>query len=135
MKLIESNWQPSDRQLRQFGIICVFALPLVAWVWGASWSVIGVLAGIGLTIAIVSLVFPQAVKPLFLGLMIVALPIGMVVGELAMLLIYFGLFLPISLVFRLLGRDPLERKLDRNAKSYWQSKKQPRSAASYYYQS
>jgi hypothetical protein len=57
------------------------------------------------------------------------------VGELAMLLIYFGVFLPIGLLFRTAGRDALQRGFDRNRKSYWQVKKQPRDGASYFRQS
>ena len=77
----------------------------------------------------------RRIKALFLALAIVATPIGMVVGELALLLIYFGCFLPIGLVFRLFRRDALQLTIDRQAESYWERKRQPRSAASYYRQS
>ena len=78
---------------------------------------------------------PQTLRPLFIGLSLITIPIGAVVGELALLLIFFGLFLPLGLVFRLMGRDPLERTLDRSAATYWRRKKQPDSAARYYRQS
>jgi hypothetical protein len=44
-------------------------------------------------------------------------------------LIYYGMFTPVGLAFRVAGRDPLHRKLDRAAKSYWQVR--ARSPASY----
>lgn len=135
MKLVEINWQPTDRQLRQFGGICSVALPAVAWLWGASLNVVAILATIGLAIALVGMIAPRALKYLFLGLSLVATPIGVVVGEVAMLVIYFGCFLPIGLVFRVLRRDALRLRLDRNATSYWESKKQPTKLASYYRQS
>lgn len=31
MRLVQMDWHPQDRQLRQFGIICLLALPLVGW--------------------------------------------------------------------------------------------------------
>jgi hypothetical protein len=135
MKLVEINWQPTDRQLRQFGEICFVALPAIAWLWGASLSVIVILAAIGLAVALVGMIAPPALKYLFLALSLVATPIGVVVGELAMLGIYFGCILPIGIVFRFLKRDALRLQLDRNAASYWESKKQPTSLASYYRQS
>ena len=135
MKLIAINWHPNDRQLRQFGIICLVALPLVGWIWGAGSSTLGVLAGIGLLLAVAGIVKPRILAPLFLGLTLVATPIGMVLGELAMLLIYFTIFLPIGLAFRLLKRDALRLKIDRDTASYWQAKKQPKNMASYYRQS
>lgn len=134
MKLVELNWTPSNRQLRQFGILCLFALPLIGWLWGASPTAIGVLTVIGMITAAVSLLAPTAVKPLFLGLSIIAIPIGMVVGELAMLMIFLGVFLPIGLVFRMMRRDALALQFNRSSETYWQPKKQAQSTTSYYRQ-
>jgi len=64
--------------------------------------------------------------------MLAAAPMGMLVGELAMLGIFLGVFLPISLVFRLMGRDALRLKIEKNVESYWQTKKQPEQVSSYY---
>ena len=135
MKLIEFNWQPTDRQLRQFGVICLFALPTVAWLWGGGTTLVITLALVGLLLAIVGMAVPSGLKPVFLALTIAATPIGMVVGELAMLAIYFCVFLPFGLVFRLAKRDSLGLRLDQDCHSYWQAKKQSASNASYYRQS
>jgi hypothetical protein len=80
-------------------------------------------------------VLPKALKPLFVALSLAATPIGIVIGEVAMLLVYFGVFLPIGLLFRLKGRDALERNIDRSAKSYFRPKRQPADPAHYYRQS
>ncbi len=135
MKLIEANWNPTSRQLCQFGVICAFALPLIGWLWGATSTVLGGLAGTGIVLAILGLTVPVVVKPVFVLLMLVAMPIGLVIGELAMLIIYFGVFLPIGFGFRLIGRDALQLTLDRDAETYWQPKRQPKDVASYYRQS
>ena len=60
--------------------------------------------------------------------------LGMLVSEIAMLIIYFGIFLPIGLVFRLLKRDALQLKIDRSAASYWQEKSEPESVSRHYRQ-
>ena len=135
MKLIEINWQPTDRQLRQFGMICLVALPAIAWLWGGTATIITALAVTGLVLAMVGWAAPAMLKPVFLALTIAATPIGMVVGELAMLIIYYGVFLPFGLVFRILRRDSLELKIRRDQDSYWEAKKQPSDVASYYRQS
>lgn len=135
MTLVEVNWKPTGRQLRQFGVISLVALPLLGWLWGGGAQVVAALAAVGLAIAVIGLAVPAAIRPVYLAMTLVAVPIGIVLGELAMLLIYFGLFLPIGLVFRLVRRDALERKLDRSAPSYWRLKKQPRGPASYFRQS
>jgi hypothetical protein len=135
MSLIDINWRPTHRQLRQFAVICFIALPLVGILWTRRLDVIAALAGIGFVLMLVGWFRPAAVKPVFLALTLIATPIGIVVGELAMLTIYFAVFLPIGLVFRLLRRDELQLAFDPRTKSYWQAKPQAKGAASYYRQS
>jgi hypothetical protein len=69
---------------------------------------------------------------MFVGLSLIAAPFGMVVSELLLLLIFFGLFLPIAIVFRWLQRDALQRKVEIDRQSYWSDKNQPTSIDSYY---
>ncbi|MGI9471517.1 MAG: hypothetical protein ACR2NZ_08305 [Rubripirellula sp.] len=135
MSLVELNWKPSQRQLRQFASICLIAIPAVAWLWGASGTPLAIAGLAGGVIAVVGWISPNWIKPLFLLLSLIAIPIGWVIGELAMLLIYFAVFLPFGLIFRLINRDALHRGLDHDSKTYWTPKKQPSSVASYYRQS
>jgi hypothetical protein len=46
-------------------------------------------------------------------------PIGLVVSFMILSALFYLLFTPVSLVFRLLGRDTLHRKSDCQAGSYW----------------
>ena len=64
---------------------------------------------------------------------LIAFPIGMVIGTLALVLVFYGVITPIGLVFRLIGRDPLHRRYDREASSYW-IERRPRPAAKRYFQ-
>ena len=51
--------------------------------------------------------------------------VGSIVAPIVMTLIYFVTVLPTGLIMRLLGKDLLKQKLDKNAKSYWIERKQP----------
>ena len=135
MTLIEINWRPASRQLRQFAVISLAIFPLLGWLWGASSAAVSLLAAIGLVIAIAGLLRPAIIRPIFLGLMIVTIPIGIVAGELALILIYVAVFIPIGILFKISRRDALKLKIDRQAKTYWQPKKQPRGPEQYYRQS
>lgn len=135
MSLVTANWKPIPRQLRQFGLLCALALPALAWLWSLGSGWISALALVGAILAVLSWCLPTAVKPIFIGLMLVTLPIGWVLSELILLLVYALLFVPMGCVFRCLGRDRLQRKFDRQHESYWEPKSQPRSVASYYRQS
>ena len=142
MKLIDINRNPTDRQLKQFGVAALIFLPLIGWlatvkplmIEAANLPLLGGLAAVGLALAVLGFLKPRALEPVFVGASLVTLPIGLVVGEAVLLVIFYGLFAPMGLVFRLIGRDALQRQLDRGAKSYWQSKRQPDSPARYYRQ-
>jgi len=89
-----------------------------AWMdW--NWTISFVLLGIGLLIWIISLISTKAVKPIYLFWMAVAFPIGWCISHLILGLLYFGLFTPMALFFKLTGRDALAREIDKDAKSYW----------------
>jgi hypothetical protein len=47
---------------------------------------------------------------------------------------YFLLLAPLGLFFRLIGRDPLCRKFDSNANSYWLSRQPPKGPEQYFHQ-
>jgi len=136
MKLVELNWCPSDRQTRQFGCICLIALPALAWLWSAGNLLAVLVSGaLGALLALTGILAPKWLKPVFVVLTLAVFPIGLVIGELVQLFIFFGLFVPLGLLFRLMGRDPLQRKFDRQASTYWQPKRVASDPASYFRQS
>ena len=51
--------------------------------------------------------------------------IGSIVAPIVMAFIYFVTVLPTGLIMRLLGKDLLKQKLDKNAKSYWFKRSEP----------
>jgi hypothetical protein len=145
MRLLDVNWSPSARHLRQFGWCALAALPLFAWLragfappaaWdGGQWALFGWLLAGGAALAGLGLAWPRGLKPLFLAAMLVTLPIGIVLGEVLLASVYFLIFTPVALLFGLIGRDSLRRKLEPAAVSYWQPRTQPRDALQYYRQS
>jgi hypothetical protein len=135
MKLVEVNWNPNDRQLRQFGCCALAALPALAWLWsGGRAAAILPLTAAGLAAALLGLVRPRALRPIFIALSLAALPLGMVVSELTMALLFYGVFLPIGLVFRMMRRDSLQPKFEPEAATYWQPKRQPAGVSGYFRQ-
>ena len=65
-----------------------------------------------------------ALRPGYKGWMKVAHLIGGVVTTVILGAVFFLLFAPIGLFFRLIGKDHLERKLDPLVKTYWHKRPQ-----------
>lgn len=122
MALLEIHRNPSRRELSWFGLLVLLFFGLVGglvlWRSGSMtaavtiWSIGGGLA-----------LLYYAVRPLrlamFRGWMVAAYPIGFVVSHLVLAMVFFLVITPIGLVMRLVGRDPMTRKFDRSADSYW----------------
>ena len=51
--------------------------------------------------------------------------IGSIVAPIVMAFVYFVTVLPTGLIMRLLGKDLLKQKLDKNTKSYWVKRSEP----------
>lgn len=130
MALVELQWKPDDKTLREFSEFWMFFLGMV----GAPLALfeIGWFAYGGRPLAITLWVLavagrligafrPQWMRPVFVGMSLLALPIGWTVSHLALALIYFGVFTPVAIVFRIIGRDALNRKIDKSAKTYWEA--------------
>lgn len=131
MAAIELRLNPTHRELKQFGLMALAAFALLGcWIayrqripfvhlGDTAWMVAYVLGGVGLLSGLFSLVYPAANRPLWVILMAAAYPIGMVVSMVLMATIFYAILTPIGLVFRLIGRDPLHRRFDPNARTYW----------------
>lgn len=135
--MIDINWRPSPRELRTFGLaFLVFALiagGVLWWRLGPGPFTWGLWAA-GPVVALLGWLRPPALRFLYVGLSLLAYPIGIVVGNLLLAVVYYLVITPIGLVFRLIGRDALHRKLDPEASSYWIERKPPASAARYFRQ-
>jgi len=54
--------------------------------------------------------------------------IGGIISKVMLFILYFGVFTPVSFVLKLLGKDLLDKKIERSQKSYWiEREKQPES--------
>ena len=112
--MIAIQWNPSEKQLRQFaGVWFPAFCGLVGWSIGhktGHWSAVEigwVLAGL---LSVGGLVLPALIRPIFVGLILLTFPIGWVVSHLLLGLIFYGVVTPIGLILRIIGHDPLQLK-------------------------
>lgn len=130
--MIDLNLKPDRKHLAGFGwaALVIFGLlgGLVTW----KHAILGIHLGpsaarttamalwaVGALSGLLSLVKPEWNRPLYVALTLAAFPIGFVVSHVIIAVIFFLIITPVGLVFRLMGRDALTRRLDRNARTYW----------------
>jgi hypothetical protein len=138
MSLLQFPNDPSDRQLRQFGLSCPIGVVLLCLFWQANAMLILTAMGLGVLSVSLALTTPRLLRPLFLILLIALFPIGFVLSEVILLLIFTFVVVPIALTLRILGRDTLNRhNAFRNAtskESLWILRDQPQRPDHYYRQ-
>jgi saxitoxin biosynthesis operon SxtJ-like protein len=125
MRWSDIQFDPPRKMLRQFaGLWLLFFGGMALWeILGRGRSGIGaILAVLAVTIGPLGLIRPEWVRFIYVGWMILAFPIGWTVSQIILAVMFFGLFTPIGLVFRLLGRDTLQRIHRPELESYWQAK-------------
>lgn len=123
MSLVPIDWQPDRKTLARFSEFALFFLGMVAAPAAYLRGRPALAAGFWVAAVVLRLVGawdPMRLRPVYLGLTLAAWPIGWVVSHLTMIVLYHGVITPIALAFRLLGRDPLARKFDRGAATYWE---------------
>ena len=138
MSLVEINWNPEHKELRRFGLISLIASVLIALLLyvlkrpGFYW--LAMICGIGFIIFVSSIISFKAARVIYLGFILVTMPIGFAVSFLLLSIFYFLLLTPLGLIFRLMGRDALCRKFDSTMESYWIRRRPPDSLDRYFHQ-
>ena len=135
MPLVDINWDPNSRQLRLFAAVGAAMMTGIAtWVFlrhGFLWMTLAeptarivatVLWAVSAAFVVCCAAVPKVILPVYIVLTVVALPIGYVLSMVMMLVVYYGIFTPIGLVFRLIGRDSLHRRFDPQSETYWVSR-------------
>ena len=139
----EINWKPTLEQRQSFGKSLIIGFPIVAVIFlvagrlhNGEWNYLFP-ARLGLIGAGVGAIFwfvPQVALPFYLVWYGVAACIGLVVGNVIFVAIYFLLIMPIGFMLRLAGKTPLQMKPDKSAKTYWTEDSTPKDPLTYYRQ-
>jgi len=132
MALIQINRNPTARVLRWFAAFWVlfvgfwgFVLPREAGL--AAWAA-------AIAVGAADLWRPRAIRWVYLGLCYLTFPIGWTLSHLVLAFVYYFLLTPIGVIMRLTGRDPLHRRFEPSASSYWVPHRPPDETGRYFRQ-
>ena len=122
MALIEVNKNPSQNDLRWFGVILLAFFGMIGgiavWRFNA-WTVAITLWTAAVIVVAAYYLLPPIRKPLFVGWMYAVLPIGMTISFVIMLLTYYLVLTPIGLMLRLFSVKFFDPQPANDAESYW----------------
>jgi len=127
MAVLEINWNPSDKQLRQFALLLAAMLAgLTGWlIWKSHPPVWAAAAGAAAAVAGASGVFrPRLMRAVYVGWMVAVFPLGWLISHLLLAAIYYLVITPIGMLMRWCGYDPMQRRQDRQATTYWQARQE-----------
>ena len=136
MAMVHINKNPSRREL----LVFTLAMPVFFGILGAlrwragSTETAEVVWAAGLAVSAVALLVARARLWIYLGWMYATYPIAWTVSHVALLAIYFVIATPIALFLRAIGHDPMHRRFDRKATSYWFARRPTRDTARYFRQ-
>jgi len=121
MALFQSNLNPSRTELRWFGLLWFPAFSGLAGLSlyrhgapalaTALWVVAALTAAVGL-------IDPRAIRPVYRLTIRATYPLGWIVSHVIVAVAYFLVITPIGYLMRL-SHDPMRRRFDRSATSYW----------------
>ena len=125
---------PDNRMLRQFAALWIafFAAVAVAQEFYHHRHVLALVLGIlAATVGLIGLLWPRVIKPIFVGWMVLVFPIGWIISQTILAIVFYLIFSPIASLFRIIGRDALALKPRRNLASYWILKPKPKDKSEY----
>lgn len=114
---------------KSFGLTVGSILAAIAglrswWVGGLSWLMVLLLV-VGLGLVVAAVIRPGALAPLNRLWTRLGLVLFHVVNPLVMLLLFSVAIVPAGLVMRLAGHDPMRRRFDPDAATYWITREPP----------
>jgi hypothetical protein len=131
--LLRINRRPSGAQLAVFALAWLAVLGRIAWILRgrgelrAATAVVVLAAGVPLA----GLVRREALRLAYVGLATATYPIGAFVSQVVLAAAFYLVLTPIGAVLRAAGHDPLQRRFEPSAGTYWSPRRGPRAAASY----
>jgi Saxitoxin biosynthesis operon protein SxtJ len=134
MQWSDVRFDPAPKILRQFAVTgWLFFWGLAAWrgLGRGEWVLATLLVVSGPVLGLAGLLRPRLIRPVYVAATVAAFPIGWVLSWVMLGLVYYGIFTPLAVIFRVIGRDPLGRRGPNSADTYWKPKPSPRDPTSY----
>jgi hypothetical protein len=124
------NIKESKKDLRKFGltvgIVLLAIAALLYWKGKENYTAFEIIGGF---LVVVSILFPIILRPLNKIWMTLAILMGWIMTRVILIVIFFIVLTPLGLIARLIGKDFLDLKIDKEKNSYWEVRDKKGEAA------
>jgi len=137
MSLIRIDRNPPPRQLAVFGITWLVFFGAVGGIVlsrGGPPAVTDAIWAAALLVPAIGWMAPRFMRVVYVGMAYLAFPIGFVLSHLLLAAVYYLVLTPIGLLMRVVGYDPLNRRFDAGAESYWSPRDSQENVSRYFRQ-
>ena len=135
--MIRIERHPSRRQLAVFGLLWLMFFSFWAaaswWNSGFDWKTILYFA-LAIAVPAAGIIRFEILRIVYVLAATITFPIGMILSSVILVVIYYLVITPTGLILRLAGYDPMKRRFNRAAETYWSPRKQDAAAERYFKQ-
>jgi hypothetical protein len=127
--------EPTAAQLRWFGASLALALTCLAailWFRFEPPMISGVAMAVAIALLLIYYLIPASRKTVYQCVTSVTYRLSMMLGIVLLSIVFFTIIWPIGWALKLAGRDPLAKRPDRSAQSYWQASPKKPSLSQYF---
>lgn len=118
------NIKEEKTDLRKFGVTVGIVILLISTALYLldkdSFIYFGI---IGILLLLLGIILPNFLKPLNKVWMTLAIILGWFMSRVILFILYYVIITPIGFFLKLIGKDFLHRKIDKNSQSYWEIRK------------
>ncbi len=124
---------PTRTDLRNFGLLMFAAFTVIGCLrWWLKGHVPSILFTVAIAFLVLGLTVPGLLKPIYRAWMKFALALNWVMTRVLLTIAFYGMITPVAIIYRLVSGDPLKRKWDPSAATYWEDPDdQPREIEAY----
>ena len=142
-KFQEIDWHPDKQALLQFGRVLFLGCPFAAVAWfcivrwfSGEWimSVPIWITSIGWTISLLAYISRALALPFYWVWFFLIATIDSIITNTLLTVLYYVVITSAAFIMKVLGRDPLTRRIEVERKSYFEDAPKPKGLESYYNQ-
>ena len=143
-KFKKVNWNPSEKEKRNFGLILIIGFPFVSIFWTLlmgqnekvfywNWELFCWIAGIGCGIGLFSFLIPTLARPVYCLWFLLICIVDVIITMFLLPSFFYIILFPYSLLIRILKKHTL-KKGPHSCKTYWNDVAPNKNNSQYYRQ-